>query len=157
MLTQQEFEEIHRSVLEAMNYVALPVEFHRVSATQAFDPLYQEAEGGQEDWETWPAIGASVRFKPDEEFLTKAGVRANADILVFVPRGAVQAWEVEHGRAFEVTAGMELSFNGLRFSVDREPRTDPLPMLLSGGLMGQDYIGMVILGSTKADTQPEVT
>jgi len=154
MLTQEEFSDIHNAVLEAMGFVALPVTLYRVSPAQEFDPLYQEAKDGEEAMVPWATVHASMRFKPDEEFLTKAGLRTNADILAFIPRGHILAWEAESGQVFKLEQGMELEFGGIRYSVDREPRTDPLPMLMPGGAVSQDYIGMVVMGTVKADTHP---
>lgn len=153
MLTFEEFSDIHNAVLEAMDFVALPVTFYRVAETQSFDPLYQEAEGGNEEWEAYAVLGASVRVKPEEEFLTKAGLRTNADILAFIPRGNVLRWEEENGEPLVIVAGMEMEYDGERFSVDRDPRTDPLPVLLPGAVAGSDYIGMSVVGTVKSDTR----
>lgn len=152
MLSAAEFADIHASVLEAMEFVALPVTFYTARPGQATDPLYGEAVGGTEAWDALPPIKATVRFKPDDEFLTKIGARVNADLLVFIPKGYILAWEAEHGRPFRVTHADELTFDGARYSVKTTPRTDPLPSLGDDGTVGQDYIGMVVLATTKADT-----
>lgn len=141
-LSQQEFDDIHESVAEAMAYVALPVTFYVANPTEV-DDLYREASDGDDAWTPFATINASVRFKPDEELLTRFGLQPNADVLLFIPRKHILDWEAATGQTFEVRRSMEFEWEGLRFEVKEDPRTDPLPV---GDGSSSDYIGMVVCG-----------
>jgi hypothetical protein len=147
MLSQSEMDDIHASVVDALSFVMIPVTFYTLAPSQTTDPLYGEVVGGREALSALPPIGASVRLKPDEAFLTRSGLRATGDILLFIPRGGIIAWEQDNALSFSIAVGMEVEYLGVRYAVNRPPRTDPLPTD-----EGQDYIGMVILADEKADT-----
>lgn len=157
MLTRTEFDDIHLSVQEAMGYVALPVSFYHVSASKRNDPahtdaLYGEATGGVETPELYATLSASVRVKPKPEELTQLGLRADTSLLLFIPRREILDWESANGETLAITPGMECEFDGTRYSLSSEPRTDPLPSQQDDGTVSTDYIGMVIAAVTKADT-----
>jgi hypothetical protein len=141
-LSAAEFEDIHNAVLEAMGFVLRPAVLH-LPVESAVDDLYGEAVGGQEPWEDLPEIGASIRYNPNEETLTRYGLKTEAEVLLFIPRGEVARWEAANGRAFlPREAGHEITAQGRRFNVF-EVRTDPLPV---GDGQSEDYIGMVVTG-----------
>lgn len=141
-LSQQEFDDIHDAVAEAMAFVTLPVSFYRADPS-AVDDLYREATTGDDKWTLYARLRASIRYKPEEELLTRVGLQPNADILVFIPRQEILDWEAANGDTFEIRRGMELEWGGIRFEVKEDPRTDPLPV---GDGSTQDYIGMVVCG-----------
>lgn len=144
-LSAAEFNDIHEAVREGMAYVAIPVMFFRANP-QEVDPLYQEAEGGEDNFEPFPAsIRASTAIKPAEEVLTRYGLQGDVDVLLFIPRGYVVDWEEENGVPFVVTEDMVFEVDGGRYNVERV-RTDPLPV---GDGSTSDYIGMVVTGSVK--------
>ena len=139
-LSQQEFNDIHEAVAEAMAYVALPVQFYR-AAPEVVDDLYREGDKGADDMVPLPVIRASVRYEPDEDQLNRMGLKPESDLLVFIPRQHILDWENANGVPFEVTSDMEVEWNDRRFSVNETPRTDPLPV---GQGLSTDYIGMVV-------------
>lgn len=139
-LSQQEFDDIHEAVAEAMAYVALPVQFYKANP-ELVDDLYREGDKGKDRWAPLAIIRASVRYQPGEEQLTRMGLQPDTDLLVFIPRQHILDWEAAQATAFEVTSDMEVDYNGERFAVSEQPRTDPLPV---GQGASTDFIGMIV-------------
>lgn len=141
-LSQEEMNDIHEAVAEAMGFVATDISLYKASPA-VLDDLYREGSNGEDDWVLYATVKASVRFKPHEETLTRMGVNKIADILCFIPRQYILDWESSTSQTFEVSEAMELEWDGMRFNVNQTPRTDPLPM---GNGAATDYIGMVVCG-----------
>ena len=145
-LSADEFADIHESVMEALAYVMLPVIFERVkTSTTGTDPLYGEATGGREDMPALPPIPASVKLSPHPESLTRYGLQTDADVLLFIPKNAIVAWEAANLQTFLVTDDMTLTYQNVLYNVT-ETRKDVLPV--DDGTTS-DYIGLVVTATTK--------
>jgi hypothetical protein len=151
-LSRQEFDDIHESVWEAMEFVAIPVTFFRAEPEEV-DPLYRESASGDDPMVPFAALMGSVADKTKPEILTKFGVAEQADILVFVPRKLVSLWEAEHEETFALTVGMEFETKGTRYNITKKPVTDDLPVqdVDEDGhpVYGTDWIGLVVVGTIK--------
>lgn len=143
-LSPEEFADIHESVMEAMAYVSLPVVFWRLVAAQTVDPLYGETQGPTQ-WEPYAPLRASVREQPTDEVLTHYGLEVNKDLLLFIPRGYIAAWEALHGVPFAPREDEQVEYRGVRYNID-QVRTDELPV---GDGTTADSIGTVVTASIK--------
>lgn len=140
-LAADEFADIHEAVMEAMGYVTTTIRIYEASPL-AKDDLYGEGSDGDDGWTLYAEIGASVRVKPDEERLTRMGLKTDAEVLCFIPKGYVNLWETDNLSVFQPTEAMEVEVHGTRYNIHEVPDPDYLPVAVSG----QDYIGMVITG-----------
>lgn len=140
-LSAAEWADIHDSVLEAMGFVLIPAVFHAADPAEV-DDLYGEATDGDDNWTDLPEIGVSYKYKPSEEHLTRQGLKTEAEVLLFIPRGEVLRWEETNARPFVVGEDMEVTVAGKTFNVF-EAVTDPLPV--DDGA-ATDFIGMVVTG-----------
>lgn len=142
-LSSAEFEDIHNAVLEAMGFVLRPTVFYEPNTAAVVDDLYGETASGEVEHLPLAEVGASIRYKPAEESLTRMGLKVEAEILLFIPRGEVLRWEAANARTLDPKeAGWEMVVAGKRYNVF-EKRTDPLPV---GDGSAEDYIGMVVTG-----------
>lgn len=141
-LSAAEFADIHSAVLEAMGFVLRPVVFHEPTQ-EGVDDLYGESQPGEESHATLPEIGASTRYKPAKETLTRMGLKVEAEVVLFIPRGEILRWESAHDKTFAPTEyGWEVTAQGRRFNV-YETQKDPLPVGIGEE---EDYIGLVVTG-----------
>lgn len=139
-LTEAEWSDIHTAVMQGMGYVTVGITFYRASPA-AVDDLYREAENGDDSYALYAEIGASIRIRPDQESLTRMGLRTEAEVLCFIPTGYINAWETEQGTSFQITTDMEVEVQGVRYNVF-EVASDSLPTA-TGGV---DTVGLVVTG-----------
>lgn len=143
-LSAQEFADIHRAVAEAMAYVTLPVTFYKASPV-AVDPLYNEAVGGEDNFQPYASLRASVVLRPSKDTLTRFGLYDTAvDMLMSIPRQSVLDWEESTGQPLVLTNDMEVEVLGTRYLVE-SIRIDHLPV---GDGSTADYIEIVVGGSS---------
>jgi hypothetical protein len=145
-LSAAEFADIHQAVLEAMGFVLRPVVLFEPKPEDV-DDLYGEAVSGSDPFVPLPEIGASIRYKPAKESLTRHGLKVEAEILLFIPRGEILRWEAANERTLlpEYLRGIEsweVEALGKRYNVF-EAKNDPLPVATGAT---EDYIGLVVTG-----------